>query len=657
MYLSLSYTTLFVCFYCAEVVYSQDASRTILNASRTGLPSSDVVGSITIPTTLTSVSNIETSSIFSLTSSASSIIITAAPTSTASSNPSIAPFPPVGSIPRDYTPAGLSRLWDLIGPVEIPPITTTVIPQTPIALPSPPPALYPPFFAVTPKDILPDLKFPKGFLFGVASAAYQVEGAVKDEGKGPSVWDCFLRALDKLLTRYFLTILPADVVDLHYYLYKEDVARIAALGINSHSFSISWARIFPFGAADSPVNQEGIDHYADVIATHLKSNVTPVVTLFHWDPPLALSAYYGGFASPNIVDDFIHYAKTVFTAYNGSVHTWYTFNEPQVFCSELGSFPFNLTLPNGVNSSNAQFQCSYYLLKAHAGAVKAFREMHITGEIAFKSADYVGMPWRTNNTEDVDAVERHAAFGIGIFADPVYTTGDWPQILKDTLPPDYLPRFTEEESKEILGESDFFAIDAYRTYWNTAPPEGIGACVKNLSDPLWPSCNLEVMVDLNGWASGPASDPLTPWLQATPQFLRTSFKEYHRRWPAPKIYFSEFGFTQPFEGLRTPAELSQITEDPERTNYYMTYLGELLLSIHEDGIPVEGAFAWAIMDNAEWNSGLSARFGIQYVNYSSPNLERSYKRSAFALCKFMAFSETLQALKNSSRLFQQHLQN
>ncbi|KAJ3765471.1 glycoside hydrolase family 1 protein [Lentinula raphanica] len=633
----LTTTSLLFRLHVLEVALSQNAvlETSALTHTSIVLPSSSAVVSAVLSATSTNtpLTSIEPSSTLSLTST-----ITAAPplTTTTSFNPSSGPFPPVGSFPRDYSPAGLAKLWDVVGPVEVPPITTTVIPQTPIVLPSPPPALYPSFFAVAPEDILPDLKFPEGFFFGVASAAYQVEGAVKDEGKGPSLWDWANRQPGVVVDNT-----TADVVDLHYYLYKEDVARIAALGVNSHSFSISWGRILPFGAADSPVNQEGIDHYADVIATHLQFNVTPVVTLFHWDPPLALSAYYGGFASPNIVDDYIHYAKTVFTAYNGSVHTWYTFNEPQVFCSELAGFPFNLTLPNGVNSSTAQFQCSYYLLKAHAGAVKAFREMRITGEIAFKSADYVGMPWRANNTEDALAVERHAAFGLGIFADPVYTTGDWPQILKDTLPPDYLPRFTEEESKEILGTADFFAIDAYRTYWNAAPPEGIDACVKDFSNPAWPACNLEVMFDLNGWASGPASDPLSPWLQATPQFLRTSFKEYHRRWPTSKIIFSEFGFTQPFEGTRTPAELFQITEDTERTNYYMTYLGELLLSIHEDGIPVEGAFAWAIMDNAEWNSGLSARFGIQYVNYSSPTLERTYKRSAFALSEF----------------FRQHLQN
>ncbi|KAF9067612.1 glycoside hydrolase superfamily [Rhodocollybia butyracea] len=599
--------------YTAKVAHSQSGfsdavpSSAFTSQLRTSLASSTAISVTAVSSGFSTVtpSKSITSSGFATATPSNTIAsitatatITAAPTPTVTSSSSPSGIP-IG-IPRDYSPAGLAKLWDLVGPVEVPPITTTVIPQTPIALPSHPPALYPSFLAVAPKDILPDLKYPEGFLFGVASAAYQVEGAVMEEGKGPSVWDWASRQPGAVTDNT-----TADVVDLHYFLYKEDVARIAALGVNSHSFSVSWARIFPFGAADSPVNQQGLDHYAD------GNSFTIIV---HWDTPLALAAYYGGFTSPK----FTLVIRTLLSLTKLKLGDRYTFNEPQVYCAQVGSFPFNLSFAPGINEQNAQFQCSYNLLKAHAGAVKAFREMGITGEIAFKSADYIGMPWRANNTEDMEAVERNAAFNIGVFADP---------ILKDTLPPDVLPRLTEQESKEIL--------DAYRTYWNAAPPEGIDACVNNTSDPLWPGCFLELMNDFNtGWSSGPASDPLTPWLQATPQFLRPSFKRLHERWPTSKIYLSEFGFTQPFEGVRNPQVLFQLTEDPERTNYYMTYLGELLLSIHEDGIPVQGAFCWAIMDNAEWNSGLSARFGIQYVNYSSPTLERSYKRSAFALGEF-----------------------
>ncbi|KAF8066627.1 glycoside hydrolase superfamily [Lyophyllum atratum] len=564
-----------------------------------------------------------------------------------------ASFPPTGSIPRDYSPAGLEKLWDVVGSVEAPPFTTTRIPELPIAVPSSPPALYPSWFAPAPKDILPNLKLPKGFKFGVATAAYQVEGAVKNEGKGPSMWDWNSRQPGGVIDNT-----TGDIVDLQYYLYKEDVARVAAIGINAHSFSISWARIFPFGTADSPVNKAALDHYSDrrmkllhslqkltyhsqVIDYHIKLGVEPVATLFHWDTPLAIQAYYGGFTSPQVVDDFINYAKVVFKAYNGRVKTWYTFNEPRVYCAQVGGYPFNterlivapdVSLATGVNSSTAPYHCTSNVLKAHAGAVKAFRAMKIQGEISFKNDDFVGIPWRANSTDDIAAVERHAAFRIGSFSDPAYTTGDWPKIMTDTLPPSYLPRFTAAEKKDLLGSADFFAIDAYRTQWITAPPDGLAACIHNVSHPMWPECHTPVLFDSNaGWAAGPSPDPLSDaWLQATPNFLRASLKELQKRWPTNKMYISEFGFVEPFEARRT--ELFRITEDVTRTNYFMTYLGEILRAIHEDNIPIAGTFAWAMLDNAEWNSGLTARFGIQHVNYTT--LERTYKRSALSLSEF-----------------------
>ncbi|KAE9385514.1 hypothetical protein BT96DRAFT_1089722 [Gymnopus androsaceus JB14] len=142
--------------------------------------------------------------------------------------------------------------------------------------------------------------------------------------------------------------------------------------------------------------------------------------------------------------------------------------------------------------------------------------------------------------------------------------------------------------------------------------------------PNWPMCNIEVAYDsipCSGWAVGPASDPRTSdRLFATPQWFRHAMKEIHRRWPTNKIMLSEFGFIQPFEGNRIP-------------NYFMSYLSELLLLINEDGIPLAGAFAWAMVVNSEWTSGESARFGIQHVNYSMPMLDRMFKRSALALCE------------------------
>jgi beta-glucosidase len=550
------------------------------------------------------------------------------PVASPSPNPVGVQFPVVGSIPKDFSAAGLERLWDIVGPIEPPPFTTTRVPQLPIPLPSAPPALYPSWFAPAPADILTNLTLPEGFFFGVATAAYQVEGAAKSDGKGPSMWDWNSRQPGGVVDNS-----TGDIVDLQYYLYKEDVARVAALGVNAHSFSISWARIFPFGTADSPLNQVALDHYSDLIDYHISMGVTPVATLFHWDTPLSIQAYYGGFLSSQAVDDYVNYATTIFKAFNGKVKTWYTFNEPRVYCSEFGGYPFNYSLPAGVNSSTAPYICSNNVLKAHAAAVKAFREMKIEGEIAFKNDDFVGIPWRANNTDDIAAVERHAAFRIGAFSNPVYTTGDWPTIMTDTLDPSYLPRFTAQEKQDLLGSADFFAIDSYRTQYIMAPPDGLAACVSNTSHPMWPECNTPVLYDTNGWANGPSPDPASDsWLQATPNWLRQSLIDLQARWPAKKMYISEFGFVEPFEELWT--DLFRITEDVTRTNYYMTYLGEVLLAIYEDKLPIAGIFAWAMVDNIEWSSGTSAKFGIQHVNYTT--LERQYKRSALSLSEFFA---------------------
>ncbi|KAI5123222.1 hypothetical protein M0805_001311 [Coniferiporia weirii] len=561
--------------------------------------------------------------------------ITSAPSSTApsfsctpTSVVTTASFIPVGSIPRNYTTEGLQQLWDIVGPVDPPPFTTTVVPKLPITLPSAPPSLYPTWYAPGPKDIFPDLKFPKDFLFGVATAAFQVEGAVKDEGKGPTAWDYAGR-----IPGYIVDGSNGDVVDLQYYLYKSDTARSAALGVNAHSFSVSWARIFPFGAKDSPVNQAGLDHYSDLIDYSLSLGVEPVVTLFHWDLPLALAAYYGGFTSSQFVDDYVHYAETVFKAYNGRVKTWYTFNEPQVYCTQILTYPFSTMYPEGVNKTNAEFKCAYNLLKAHAGAVKSFRAMGISGEIAFKNNGFVGKPWRTNTTEDAEALERNVAFGIGLFSTPIYDTGDWPEIVKETLDESILPRFTDEEKKDLKGSADFFAMDAYRSEWLAAPSNGIAACVANVNDVNWPACSVQVGYDsTTGWPSGNAGDTQSTWLASTPTWLRYELSELKKRWSFDKLYISEFGFTEPAEGTRT--DLVNVLDDSDRTNYFMTYLGEALLSIHEDGIPLAGTFSWAMVDNIEWSSGTSTRFGIQYVNYTSPTLERTYKRSALALSEF-----------------------
>lgn len=159
------------------------------------------------------------------------------------------------------------------------------------------------------------------FWWGVAGASYQIEGAVKAEGRGPTIWDVMSHRVTNAIVDNF----TADITDNNYYMYKQDIARIAALGVKAYSFSIAWARIMPFGRG--PVNQEAIDHYNDVINTCIEYNVIPLATLYHWDMPLYLQDTYGGWLSENIVNDFVEYARVAFGAFGDRVNHWFTVNE------------------------------------------------------------------------------------------------------------------------------------------------------------------------------------------------------------------------------------------------------------------------------------------------------------------------------------------
>ena len=168
-----------------------------------------------------------------------------------------------------------------------------------------------------------DLKLPEGFAWGLSASAYQIDGAAQDGGRGPSIWDL----LAHRVPGWVVDGTTGDVLGQHYYLYKQDFARLKAFGTPWYSPSISWPRLFPFGKG--PVNEEAVKHYDEYIATMVKNGITPALSLFHWDTPLALFNEYGAWSSPKIVDDYVNYAKWVITRYDKYVPVWFTINEPQ----------------------------------------------------------------------------------------------------------------------------------------------------------------------------------------------------------------------------------------------------------------------------------------------------------------------------------------
>ncbi|KAK5125738.1 hypothetical protein LTR85_012012 [Meristemomyces frigidus] len=512
-------------------------------------------------------------------------------------------------------------LWDLlVGPVTSASITTTVS-ATPVpssSLIPPPPLYYSPFpsgqqYPMEPKN--ESWSFPKDFWWGVAGAAYQIEGAAKSEGRGPSIWDVLThRATDYVVNNY-----TADITNNNYYMYKQ------AMGVKAYSLTISWSRIMPFGRG--PVNQEAIAHYNDVINTCIEYNIIPMVTLFHWDLPLALQDTYGGWLSEQIVGDFVAYAEVVFAAYGDRVTHWFTVNEPIVFCDEYpypaGYFK-NFTIPN----AQQPYHCGQSVLLAHSQAYRLGKEMMPNATIAYKNNGGYKIPL-TNSPDDAKAVQRAWDFNEGWFSDPIFLTGDYNENIKAYVST-FLRPFTEGEKQTILGSSDIYAHDAYTAQFYFAPDVGVAACVANASNPLYPTCantSYTYSAQDGGWAIGAYSDPLANWLHKATDWLPAFLHYLADTWAGGRpIAVSEFGFAEPFEAQKTV--LQDILYDPIRTSYYHDYMRAMLMAMSE-GVNVVGCLAWSFYDNFEWSSGFAVKFGMQYVNFSDPALPRYYKASFF----------------------------
>ncbi|CAI9628378.1 unnamed protein product [Alternaria burnsii] len=522
----------------------------------------------------------------------------------------------------DFSPNALASLWDMVGPIVTGPITTTVTPTPePTAYPQPDPQYYHALVGSGYPEAQ-GLKLPENFQWGFSSSAYQIEGAAKDQGKGPSIWDL----LAHRVPNFVADNTTGDVVDQHYYLYKQDFARLASLGVKAFSPSFSWPRFFPFG--HGPVNEEAIAHYDDVIATMHENGIHPAVTLFHWDTPLAIFNEYGAWTDRRVIDDFFNYAKFVITRYDAYVDEWFTINEPQYCNWQYAGYPAGeyYPAPNGVTGGNeARFLCGHHTLLAHAKVSKWYHEeFKGRGRITFKNS---GNYYEANSTKPEDEVarQRNFDFSIGWFGGP-WTDGDYPQSLKDTLG-DLLPEFTQEEKDMIKGSCDFYAIDPYSSFLAFEVDGGLESCTSNRSHPAFPDCAGSASVAPNGFPIGPAADPAMSWFYSAPAGVRRYLKHITQvLFPSiPDIVVSEFGFAEPFEGQWS--NLNSALWDLKRADYFQQYLDNILLSIHEDGVNVTGAWGWSILDNFEWALGTSVRFGVQYVNYTS--LERTPKASLF----------------------------
>lgn len=433
-------------------------------------------------------------------------------------------------------------------------------------------------------------QFPNGFLWGCATAAYQVEGGATADGRGPSIWDKFSHTPGKTFQNE-----TGDVADDEYHRYKEDVQLLKWLGVKAYRFSVSWPRIFPQGTGQP--NPKGIDYYNRVVDDLRANGIEPFCTLFHWDLPQALQDRFGGWQSRETSKAFGEYAGYVASKLSDRVHHFITTNE---FDSFIDNGYADGTFAPGLKLPPAQLnQTRHNAVLGHGLAVQAIRA-HA------KPGTKVGITEDFKNGVPVIECEPHiqASHKATRFLNAPYLT----VVLEGKYMNEYLeteganaPKFTPEDLKIIGSPLDFLGINVYVPHYIRAADTRLGF--------------VEVPY--------PASYPhmLSKWLYVGPEALYWAPRHAAEIWNVKEIYITENGCSS--SDVLTP---DGHVYDTDRIMYLRNYIGKLQRAVSE-GFPVRGYFLWSLMDNFEWADAYNLRFGLYYVDY---NTQKRYpKESAY----------------------------
>jgi beta-glucosidase len=427
------------------------------------------------------------------------------------------------------------------------------------------------------------MTFPAEFVWGAATAAYQIEGATEADGRGESIWDRFCRTPGKVANGD-----TGDRACEHYYRWREDLDVMSSLGLQGYRFSISWPRIQADGRG--PANPKGIDFYRRLAEGLLERGIAPLATLYHWDLPQALQDE-GGWASREVVDRFEVYAELVFEGLGDLVQDWVTHNEPWV-TSFLG-YGFGTKAP-GIQDWPAAVTSAHHVLLSHGKAVTAFRERRRTGRIGI-TLDL------TQVYGDAEAALRLDGNRNRWFLDPVLR-GSYPADMVDLYEERLGPlEFVQPgDLEEIAVPIDFLGVNFYQpAVARLAAGDGLVG-VQELP-PDGPTTAM-------GWRVAPSA--------LTELLLRV--KRDYREVP---LLITENGasFDDP------PVDGDGVVEDPQRVEYLRDHIAAVERAIGA-GVDVRGYYVWSLLDNFEWEHGYSSRFGIVGVDFESQR--RTPKRSA-----------------------------
>jgi len=428
--------------------------------------------------------------------------------------------------------------------------------------------------------------FPKDFMWGTATASYQIEGAVQQDGRSESIWDRFCQMPENIMHND-----SGEVIDDHYNRYKEDVALMKELGHTAYRFSVSWSRVLPEGTGR--INEKGLQFYSDLVDELLAAGIEPMLTLYHWDLPQVLQDK-GGWQNSDSIGWFEEYSRVLYEKLKGRVKYWITLNEP--FCTAfLGNY-IGVHAP-GMRDLGTAVLVSYNLMLAHAAAVRAFREMQIPGEIGITLNFTPAYPFE-DTPEDKSAAQYMDGFNVRWFADAVFK-GRFPQDLLELFAEKgiTLPDFSDIDS--VAEKLDFLGVNFY-----------FPACYR-YNKSSWPFCAEEARTEL------PYTDRLWP---IDAESLRKLIVRLTADYGAPKIYITENGCSYNDVVLESGEIL-----DYNRIDYLSRHFKAIRSAI-EQGANVCGYMVWSLLDNFEWTFGRYSRFGLVYVDFDTQ--KRIPKQSA-----------------------------
>ena len=445
------------------------------------------------------------------------------------------------------------------------------------------------------------MKFPKDFVWGAATSSYQIEGAPFAHGGGQSVWDMLGRQAGRIAGGD-----TGDVACDHFHRYREDVDLMSAIGLQAYRFSISWPRVLPTGVGK--VSEEGLDFYSKLVDALLEKNITPWLTLFHWDYPYELYCR-GGWLNRDSADWFAEYTALIADRLSDRVSHWSTLNEPQVY---IGQGHQQGTHAPGLKMGFAEvLRAAHHTLLAHGKAVQVIRAR--AKKDPFISASNTGnffIP-DTDLEQDIEAARaRNFAileknvFNNTWFSDPM-VLGQYPSDGVELFATD-MPDIQSGDLETICQPLDYFGTNIY---W--------GSYVRANDET-----GFEI-VDREGLAYTDMGWPVTP------EVMYWAPKFYYERYQLPLVV-TENGMAN------ADHEHEGVVDDEARIEFHRQYLAEYGRAI-EDGVPCIGYALWSLMDNFEWAEGYSKRFGIIHVDYESQH--RTLKNSAYWYSHVIAANE------------------